>query len=103
MTGRGTPPPSGGGVPDRPHGRQVDMLVHADRFGRQVGRQREATGRTARGPVIDDPIGSLGEDAAVSFMPRLGAARAGLLAAFLAVGGRAAWRTCATSCPDAEA
>src|SRR6185369_13750136 len=41
------------------------------------------------GPVLDEPIGILGKGAAVAFVPRLGPAGAGLLAAFLAVrGGR---------------
>jgi hypothetical protein len=74
---------------DRPHGRQLDALVRADRLGRQVGRQHKAAVGAACGPVLDDPIGILGKGAAVAFVPRLGPAGAGLLAAFLAVrGGR---------------
>jgi hypothetical protein len=65
------------------------VLVRGDRLGRQVGRQHKAAVGAACGPVLDDPIGILGKGAAVAFVPRLGPAGAGLLAAFLAVrGGR---------------
>src|SRR4051794_28083748 len=56
--------------------------------GRSGGQHKAAVG-AACGPVLDDPIGILGKGAAMAFVPRLGPAGAGLLAAFLAVrGGR---------------
>jgi len=50
------------------HGRQLDVLVHADRLSRQVGRQREAAVRTRRRAMVDDPVGILGHDPAVAVM-----------------------------------
>ncbi len=68
------------------HLRQLDPLVHADRLGRQIGRQRQTAVRARCRAVVDDRVGILGEDAAVALVAGLRPAGAGLLAPLLAVG-----------------
>ena len=74
--------------------RQLDVLVHADRLGRQIGRQRQTAVWVCRRAVVDHRIGILGNDAAMALVAGLGASRAGLLTPLFAVrrwrlGGRA--------------
>ncbi len=69
------------------HLRQLDVLVHADRLGRQIGRQRQPAVRACGRAVVDDRVGIFGDDAAVALVAGLGAPGAGLLAPLLAVGG----------------
>ena len=68
------------------HLRQLDPLVHADRFGRQIVRQRQTAVWARCRAVVDDRIRLLGEDAAVALVAGLRASGAGLLAPLLAVG-----------------
>ncbi len=65
---------------ERLHLRQRDPLVHADRLGRQIGRQRQTAVWARCRAVVDDRVRLLGEDAAVAFVARLRPAWAGLLA-----------------------
>ncbi len=68
------------------HLRQLDPLVHADRLGRQIGRQRQTAVWARCRAVVDDRVRLLGEDAAVALVAGLRASGAGLLAPLLAVG-----------------
>ena len=69
------------------HLRQLDVLVHADRLGRKLGRQRQTAVRAGDRAVVDHRVGILGGNAVVALMAGLCASGAGLLAALLAVGG----------------
>ncbi len=68
------------------HLRQFDLLVHADRLGRQIRRQRQPAVRAGGRAVVDDRVGIIGDDAAVALVAGLRAAGAGLLAPLLAIG-----------------
>ena len=68
--------------------RQFDPLVHAHRFARQVGREREAAAWALLRRVIDNPVRVGAERSAMALVPGLGTSGAGLLAALLAVRGR---------------
>ena len=65
--------------------RQLDVLVHADRFGRQIRRQRQTAVWACRRAMVDNRVGIFGDDAAMAFMAGLGASRAGLLTPLFAV------------------
>jgi hypothetical protein len=59
---------------ERLHLGQVDLLVNADRFARQIGHQhRRAAGASAR-TVLDHFIRRVADDAAVALVTRLGSA-----------------------------
>ncbi len=68
--------------------RKLALLAHADDLGREVGRQGTAAAGALTRAVSDDLVGIGAERPAVALMTRLGAARLGLLAPLLAIGGR---------------
>src|SRR5687767_1420450 len=73
---------------------QVDPLVNAHRFGRQLRAERRSATRALVGTVILDVIGRRAHHPAVALVPRLGPARLRALPLLLAVGrGRLRGRT----------
>ncbi len=54
----------------RLHRRDIDLLVHADHLGRQIGRQRQAAAGAAGRAVIDDGVGIGRERALVALVAR---------------------------------
>ena len=77
------------------------MLVHADRLGRKVGRQRQTAVRVGDRAVVDHRVGILGDNCGHhgrALRLRGGTARAAPCDRW-----RAAWTTCATSWPGAAA
>ena len=71
---------------DGPDLRQVNPLMHADRLGRQIARQRRQTGWAEVGAVIDDIIGLIAHCAAMALMTGLGSAGLGFLPLLFAFG-----------------
>ena len=68
--------------------RQLDLLVHPDRLGRQVGRERRAAARAVLRPMIDDPIRLVAQGSAVTLMAWLCSAGLRGLALLLPIGRR---------------
>jgi hypothetical protein len=66
---------------------QLDPLGHADDLGRQIRRQSAAAAGTLTRAVGHDLVGVGAERAAIPLVTGLGAARLGLVALLLAVGG----------------
>src|SRR3954466_4849676 len=65
--------------------RQVNPLMHAERLGREIARQRRQTGWAEVGAVIDDIIGLIAHCAAMALMTGLGSAGLGFLPLLFAV------------------
>ena len=70
---------------DRRHRGQLDLLRDADDLCRKSGVQAGAAARTRLGTMLDDRIGIIAHDAAVTLVTGLGAAGLGVLALLLAV------------------
>ena len=51
--------------------RQLDLLVHPDRLGRQIRRESGPAGRAVVRTMIDDPVRLFAQGSAVTLMARL--------------------------------
>ena len=72
----------------RPDHRQLDVLVHPDRLGRQIRRESGPAGRAVVRTMIDDPVRLFAQGAAVTLMARLCTAGLRVLALLLAISRR---------------